>query len=280
MDISGSNMYERMRSLAKYSISDPPVRTWFATDFTIKLPFDIDIYMAIKQYNDEWTIFVLSHNPNKVLIQAVVYADNNAELQYVNNHKDDKIIPVRGGGNLLLDIWDWFAKLIGIFMTRVIDMSHLYLCNIVDDLIDPDCMVSLRFLSMILDYNNLSWYERHGYCIASAAELEKNLIFRNTFFNFNVACIMPAIKHEIDECYEKIVKYDISNYTLPYLIKIYMRGVYNTDLSVKEFLAKLWRHDVVMYSVLEKTLFETNDKIIDKYLTIIRDSELSFVKYH
>ncbi len=255
----------------------------FKSEFTLEIPFGTNIFVEFNLLNDNVHVYIPSDDPSMLLLQAIIYETFDADLQFVNNYKDGTQIPVNGGGNLLLDIWDWIANLFDVHQTNIIDMTKLRnVLSINDfDILGEDYdTISFRLLSMILDKNNYTWYERHGYFILDNNELNKNMVARSSFMELPVDVLLYLIKLHIKMHYICIVRHNMYAKELPFLITLYKKCYYNKNATLKSFLTTLWINNTCEYSILEKIILSAQDKNINKCMSIMHNEELEFTKLH
>lgn len=229
-----------------------------STTFCIRL-FPFNFCMNIALYDDEIYVAIPSSCPEKLLLQATIYEDEHADLEYINNYKNGDIVPIKGGGNMLLAAWDHFAQTVGVKETRVIDKS--FLCMSFNTTIFT---VSLRFLSMVLDQYNRTWYEKHGYQLLPHLKA-KAIVVRNKFFQRPVSELLGPIKNDIDTYYIYVSRFGEVNTENNFrnLIHIYMYAYDNASMSIKNFFAKLWHTNASLYATLEHNLWFVINDIID-----------------
>lgn len=259
---------------------DDSIRLDYPFDFAIKLPFETNIYATFSLYDNECIIFVPSHVSNSPFIQVSICLDdynNIAELKYVRNVIGNNQIPAKGGGNYLLKIWDYIAKITKIKSTNVIDMSHLSI-TVSDEMKKFEDQVheqvSLKFLSMMTNDNYQTWYEKNGY------HFEQNLEYRKIFFNLPSDVLLLSIKNELTTYYKRIVDFGTYYHLLPTIIELYVDCHYHSHMKIKEYLLKLWLINKFHYSVIEKIIFHSNDKAIGNYVSVINNDEQFLIKNH
>lgn len=281
-----------VKTLIKYGCKLRNVKLDYIHDFAIELPFEKDIFATFAKTNDnEWLIFVPSSDPKEPLIQAMIYADNHADLQYVRSEGNNQL-PVKGGGNYLLEIWDFIAEITEITFTNVVDMSHLSLEKYrKKESINNEeeyKQVSLKLLSMVTngmanmnDNTKINkyetWYEKNGYRILNG-EID-NYMEREAFFTGKAEIFLMPLKEEIKIWYRKLIEGCKMYYYLPELIKLYIDVYYKKEEKVIEYMHDIWNRDKVKYVLLEKIILKAPGTI-NKIMQKIHNEEQEYTKYY